>query len=252
MKVSGRCYAVLGLAYLPPWSVNAGFIAGDHTTLIIDTSGTARSAATIHGYASSVRPRLGAANALVVINTEKHFDHIGGNGFFRELGIDVLGHPQISRTDAEFEGEIEELNEAIPNEMRRSRREAEFFFTGTTIANPNKPVADGATLALGGVTAEIFYTPGHTETNLSVWVPQEGTLYSGDCLISGYLANLDAGGPEDWRVWLESLDRIEKLEPRHVVAGHGPVLSGAAIGEAFATVRRTLEEALEVGHSPTA
>src|SRR5579864_3208595 len=98
MRVSNRCYAVTGLGYVTPWCVNAGFIAGEDVTLVVDTGANAMAAASLHGYASSVRP----SNQLRVINTEKHFDHIGGNGFFRNRGIDVWGHRDIQRTKEEF------------------------------------------------------------------------------------------------------------------------------------------------------
>ena len=77
MRLSNRCYAVTGLAYSAPWCVNAGFIAGDKITLVVDTGANALAAQSIHGYASAARP----SNQLRVINTEKHFDHIGGNSF---------------------------------------------------------------------------------------------------------------------------------------------------------------------------
>ena len=51
-----------------------------HTTLIVDAAANALAAATIHGYATIARP----GNRLGVIDTEKHFDHIGGNAYFRE------------------------------------------------------------------------------------------------------------------------------------------------------------------------
>ena len=44
MRLSNRCFAVTGLCYLPPWSVNAGFVTGDETTLIIDTGANAAAA----------------------------------------------------------------------------------------------------------------------------------------------------------------------------------------------------------------
>ena len=50
-------------------------MVGQHTTLIVDTAANALAAATIHGYATIARP----GNRLVVIDTEKHFDHIGGD-----------------------------------------------------------------------------------------------------------------------------------------------------------------------------
>lgn len=44
-------------------------------TLIVDTGGNTLAAQTIHGYGCAARP----ANKLRAINTEKHFDHIGGD-----------------------------------------------------------------------------------------------------------------------------------------------------------------------------
>ena len=37
MKLTRRCHAALGLACIPPWTVNAGLVAGDRRTLIVDT-----------------------------------------------------------------------------------------------------------------------------------------------------------------------------------------------------------------------
>jgi len=248
MRLSNRCYAVTGLGYAPPWSVNAGFVAGDHVTLVVDTGGNTLAAQTICGYASAVRP----GNQLRVINTEKHFDHIGGNSFFLERGIDVWGHAGIARTAGEFQEEIAEFNAAIPNAARRERGEAAAFFHQTRLANPNRQIDEDTHFDLGGCTAEILLTPGHTPTNLSVWVPDDGVLLTGDCLIREYLPNLDAGTPADWQVWLESLARIEALKPAIVVAGHGPVARGDDVPRVFETVRRVLRESIERGGSPTA
>jgi len=248
MRLSARCFAVTGLAYLPPWSVNAGIVAGEHTTLIVDTGANALAAATIHGYASAVRP----ANKLLVIDTERHFDHIGGNGYFRERGIDVYGHASIDRTEDEFRAEAAEFNAAIPDRARRGWGEAEVFYRGTVLANPNRPLRAGATLDLGDCSAEILLTPGHTPSNLSVYVPGDGVLFCGDCLTNGYVPNLDCGAKPDWQLWLESLDRLSRLDMRAIVPGHGPVATGAAIAELIDSVRRVLERAIAIGISPTA
>jgi glyoxylase-like metal-dependent hydrolase (beta-lactamase superfamily II) len=247
MRLSNRCYAVTGLGYSAPWCVNAGFVAGDNLTLVVDTGGNELAAQTIHGYASAVRQ----ANPLRAINTEKHFDHIGGNGFFREQGIDVWGHAGIARTADEFQAEIAEFNAAIPNAARRARGEATAFFHGTHVVNPNRPIHEATRFDLGGCTAEILLTPGHTTTNLSVWVPEDGVLFSGDCLIGEYLPNLDAGTPADWHVWLASLARLEALNPAIVVPGHGPVARGDEVQVIVDAVRRVLKESIARGCSPT-
>ena len=136
MRLSRRCYAATGLAYAPPWCVNAGIVAGDSETLVIDTGGNALAAQTVHGYATAIRPE----NRLRVLNCEKHFDHIGGNSFFREQGLDIWGHRGIARAAADFETERAEFNDAIPNPRRRAAGESAAFFHGTELANPNCPI----------------------------------------------------------------------------------------------------------------
>lgn len=247
MRISEHCYAITGLGYSPPWSVNAGFIAGSRLTLIVDTGANTLAAQTIHGYASSAKP----GNRLQVINTEKHFDHIGGNGFFRELGIDVFGHVGIQRTAEQFQAEIAQFNDVIADPARRALSEAKVFFHKTSVTNPNRPIDQDTILDLGGCSAEILLTPGHTSTNLSVWIPEDRVLFSGDCLIVGYLPNLDAGTIDDWKLWLESLDRVQALNPAIVVAGHGPPARGEQVKNVIETVRRVLQESIAHGHSPT-
>jgi glyoxylase-like metal-dependent hydrolase (beta-lactamase superfamily II) len=247
MRVSNRCYAVTGLGYMAPWCVNAGFVAGDDLTLVVDTGASALAAASIHGYASAVRP----SSQMRVINTEKHFDHIGGNSFFRDRGIDIWGHSGLHRTAAEFEAEIAEFNTDISNAARRERGEASCFYAGTRLANPNHPISQDTSFELGDCAVEILLTPGHTSTNLSVWVPDDGVIFTGDCLINGYLPNLDAGTPDDWMTWLNSLDRIAALEAQTVIAGHGPVAQGSDVPRIVETVRQVLEESIARGASPT-
>lgn len=247
MRLSEHCYAVTGLGYVPPWSVNAGFIAGRDTTLIVDTGACALAAQTIHGYASAVRPD----NRIVVLDTERHFDHIGGNSYFRDRGIDVHGHTELRRSEDQFRAELEEFNSLITNPTRQGRREAGAFYAGTRFENPNCPISEDTSMDLGDCAAEIILTPGHTPTNLSVWVPSDGVLYCADCLTNRYLPNLDAGTVSDWRQWLRSLDRLERLKPGILVPGHGPVAMADEISRLIDSARAILEQAIADGFSPT-
>jgi glyoxylase-like metal-dependent hydrolase (beta-lactamase superfamily II) len=95
-------------------------------------------------------------NRLRVINTEKYFDHIGGNGYFRTLGIDVWGHSGIMRTHEEFQAEIAEFNDTIANPARRANFEARAFFHETTLSMPNRPIQDELTFDLGDLNVEIL------------------------------------------------------------------------------------------------
>jgi glyoxylase-like metal-dependent hydrolase (beta-lactamase superfamily II) len=186
MRFSDHCYAATGFAYVPPWSVNAGFVIGERETLVVDAGPSPAAAETILGYATSARP----GNLLRLVNTERHLDHVIGNAVFLERGIDVYGHAAIART-----------------------------------------VDD-----LGGVHAQIIFTPGHTPTNLCVFVPEDLVLFCGDCLVPGYQPNLGSGGRSERRQWLASLDRIATLAPTVAVPGDGRVLRSSE--EIAAEIRR--------------
>ncbi|MBN3823777.1 MBL fold metallo-hydrolase [Burkholderia sp. Ac-20384] len=66
---------------------------------------------------------------------------------------------------------------------------------------------------------------GHTDTDntTALHVPSIGLVVSGDAIYNNthpYLAESDADGR---RAWLAAIDKIEALNPKAVVAGHGPL-----------------------------
>lgn len=247
MKLSESCYTLTGLACEPPWTVNAGFIAGPERTLIIDTGSNTLAAQTIYGYASAVRPQ----NRLMVLNTEKHLDHINGNAFFRDKGIDVYGHAGIARRKEDLLANIEDYNACITNPYRREQAEGRVFYANTRIANPNKPLSAETRLDLGGCEVQVVFTPGHTPTNISVFLAEEGVLYCGDCIVSGYIPNLEGGSLDAWFRWLDSLNKIEALAPKIIMPGHGEVLRGEAIKAEIERLRQVLNTALHENVAPT-
>ncbi len=248
MQLSPTSYAVTGLGAIPPWVVNAGFVVGQEKTIIIDTGMNLLAGQTIYGYASAVR----ADNEMIVVNCEPHFDHIGGNGFFRSRGIDIYGHPDIQRTHPQFQGEKDEYNQSILNATRQKKQETDAFFLDTAVTNPNCPLKPGDSFDLGGVIVEILATPGHTPINCSVYNPTDQVLFCADCIVTHYIPNLEAGTANDWQAWLKSLDLIEALAPQIIVPGHGNVITGGAIAQEIERMRHIISEALEQGRAPTA
>lgn len=248
MKISSHCYMISGLGVEPPWAVNSGFITGDHTTLIVDTGSTYASAQTIYGYAVCAAP----GNKLVVVNTEPHFDHMGGNSFFQDMDIDLWAHPDIDRCQKEFEQTKDEFNATILNPIRRERQEADAFFHQTRLANPNKRVTPNHEFDLGGLTISLVETPGHTPFNISVFVRDDRVLYCGDAIVTGYLPNLEAGHVSDWQTWMRSIGTLELLQPDILVPGHGVHISGTGhIHKELNRVKQILEQAVREGKAPT-
>lgn len=249
MKLSKKCYAVTGLYYQIPWSVNAGFIVGSDKTLIIDSGSNYISAQTIHGYAETTRPD----NEIILINTEKHLDHIGGNGFFSERLMHIYGHALINRNQAELTNSILEMNELITNSVRHNHNEAFVPFADTIIFNPDIKFDQEIEIDLGDTTIQVLFTMGHTDTNISVYCEQEKILYAGDCIINGLIPNLENGNASDWSIWLASLDKIKSLDLDIIVPGHGNIISGKEnITNEINRIKNIISHAIDNNMAPTA
>lgn len=240
MRLTSHCYAVTGLACDPPWTVNAGFVVGDSTTLVVDTGSNALAAATIYGYALGIRP----TNRLIAINTEHHFEHLGGNSYFRQRGVDIYGHLTVQLNAGAFDTWQQRIEQSIIEPMRRRAGEAQLFFDGTTAEPPNVAITSEGKFDLGGLEARVLLTPGHTPASLSVLVPSEGILYASASIVTGYIPVLEEGEAADWKVWLDSMDRFQELAPKIVVPGHGPVLEGDAIPREMNRIRGVLQDAI--------
>ena len=247
MKISDNCYVIYGLSTIPPWMVNSGFIVGREKTLVVDCGGNYLSAKTIYGYAKNIK----ADNKLIAINTEPHFDHIGGNCFFREMGIDIYGHIGINRTNEEFENVKKEYSQSITNKLRREEKEEEIFFYNTSVMNPNKKITSDFTLDLGELVVEIILTPGHTKMNLSVYVTKDNILYCGDSIVTDYIPNMQDGDKYDWENWLISIGRLSQISPSIIVPGHGEILSGKQIDNEIARMIVHINETILRGTAPT-
>ncbi|NLT52502.1 MAG: MBL fold metallo-hydrolase [Ignavibacteria bacterium] len=220
MKISENCYAVTGLGFTPPWFVNAGIIKGKDKTIIVDSGGNYSAAQTIYGYASAVS----RTQKFVVINTEPHFDHILGNCFFSERNIPIYAHPLVYRKEEDFICQKKEMNDSITEIVRKKANEEESFFSKTYLKNPDFKLQDNQEIDLGNSRVKIFFTPGHTKANISVFHTSEKVLFTGDCIVNNYLPNTGAANKEDLKIWNESLKFIKFLNPEIIVPGHGGVI----------------------------
>jgi len=101
----------------------------------------------------------------------------------------------------------------------------------------------------------VIHTPGHSPGHISLYLPLNTTLVAGDAVtttksesvisIIGYLKEL-SGPPKyittDWKAAAESVRRLAELEPRIVASGHGPVMRGRELQEAFQNLAINFEK----------
>jgi glyoxylase-like metal-dependent hydrolase (beta-lactamase superfamily II) len=176
---------------------------------------------------------------LVISHT--HIDHYGMAGrFVEETGcefwahraadkdIELYQHPEerVRRltelfTDHGVAGdEIEELTQF--EDWRR-------FISKDVV--PTHHVEDGDAISVGGRDWQVVYTPGHSENHICLWSPADRLLISGDHLLPTITPHIDYeryGEKDPLGDFLESLTKVEKLDPAISLPGHGgPFEEGA-------------------------
>ena len=102
------------------------------------------------------------------------------------------------------------------------------FLTG--IVEPTRPLHDGEELRTAGRKWTIVHTPGHSNSHVCLWSPDDALLISGDHLLGTITPHIDYHGDGDpLGDFLESLRKIEGLAPELVLPGHGrPFSDGGA------------------------
>jgi hydroxyacylglutathione hydrolase len=105
-----------------------------------------------------------------------------------------------------------------------------FLATGAWPGEPyepphgNRDLVGGEVLRLpDGVRVEVLSTPGHTPGEVSLYLPEEGVLFSGDTLFRGAIGRTDFPGG-DGATLMRSLREVLLALPdeTRVLSGHGP------------------------------
>ena len=112
------------------------------------------------------------------------------------------------------------------------------------LTRPTETFEQDLQLDLGNRVIELqFLGRGHTSGDLVVWLPEERICFAGDlveAMAAPYMGDAHIG---DWRG--ETLDRVTALNAEQMIGGRGPVVRGAAVGQAIADTRAFLSAVLD-------
>jgi glyoxylase-like metal-dependent hydrolase (beta-lactamase superfamily II) len=142
--------------------------------------------------------------------THGHADHWYGAGELvaRFPGARVVATPPV----------LEYIHQAAEVEAQQW---AAMF--GDRVAKPTavpEPL-DGLSLDLEGYELQIVEVgQGDIRPSTVVHIPAIETVVAGDVVYNQIHAMLGLSGPSGWERWLQSLDAIEKLDPKMIVCGH--------------------------------
>lgn len=153
---------------------------------------------------------------LIIVNTHGHSDHIYGNIYFKEVYI----HPKdIELAKKEFEDP--RFRAAVES---HGLKPAEF-----------REVGEGDLFDLGGLTLEVYETPGHTPGSIVLLDRADHILFTGDTIIEQTWMQLEESMPME--TLLKSLNKIQKFRNQfdYVLTGHSRQIEDALLCEAHRT-----------------
>jgi len=202
---------------------NPSYVVTSDGVVVIDTPQLPTKAVAMRAEAESHGP------IRYLINTEHHVDHIFGNYYFKGAGT-VVHHQGVYDNFMVVGPELDPFAyaaEALPTDDPEGA--AIFPDRDVYYADPNKGqivFTGNVTLRVGGHTFELIHTPGHTPGQVAVHVPEERAVFTGDTIFNQCQTWLMTSNVDQW---LDALETIRTIDVDHLIPGHGPVTTKAAL-----------------------
>ena len=159
-----------------------------------------------------------------LINTEPHIDHIFGNHWFAGE-CPVIAHENLAAAfwkippafnQTPYDYSVDVIKRQDPEALPLMPAEKDYILNTPTVT-----FSDKLFFTLGGREFQCYYTPGHSNANVSVFIPEDRVVFVGDTVFSQCQIWLHT---VDFVALFKSLNFLSKLEADCIVPGHGPVI----------------------------
>ena len=247
IQVGENVYCAVGYALS-----NVIMVAVDGGKVIVDTTESVAAAEEVRAVLDARVP----GPVLGVIYTHSHPDHVLGTTVFHTQGTEIWAHELF----------VEEIRTQMGTLSRTYRRRAAKQFgdclaPGRAVATgigpglrldrekvppllfPTQTFRDRTEFEIGGEVFQLEAAPGETRDHLFVYLPRSKTILSGDNIYQAFPNVYAIRGvtPRPVLHWLQSIDRLRRLEAEYLVPGHtDPIIGRARIQEILTSYRDAL------------
>ncbi len=144
-----------------------------------------------------------------IINTHCHYDHVGGSLSFKNwLKAEIM----MYENDAYA---VENCTDATVDRIFRKKLKS---------IKVDKLLKNNETIKTEHLSLKILHTPGHTSGSICIYEEDSKTLITGDTLFENTCGRYDFP-TGDKKEMIKTLNKISKLNPSHVLPGHGNIKS---------------------------
>ena len=206
---------------------NAGFVVTPDGVVVFDALGTPSLGWNLLQAIRKITDKPVRYNVV----SHYHADHIYGLQAFKDHSASVI----IAQQRATEYREDEQTSGERADQRLDQRRAAlaPWVDANTRVVPPDITFAEKATLYLGGKRFVLLYAgPAHSASDSMMFVEPDGVLFAGDVVQNSRIPFMNADDV-DTANWLRSLDEVEKLEPKFIIAGHGKPSTNAKDAIAF-------------------
>jgi glyoxylase-like metal-dependent hydrolase (beta-lactamase superfamily II) len=201
-----------------PLTINICVIRDRDRLVVVDSRGSATEGAQLAADLTWFAP----ARVQALINTHAHFDHAFGNqhfGYGSATAVPIYGHHLLPAHLDQYEGpRLEAWRSGSGNEPTRD-------WDDVVITPPTHLVRTRQRYRLGDRRLELIpLSPGHTDTDLVVHVPDADTWVVGDVIEASGPPMFGSGCyPLEFPASLRGL--LSEISPADtIVPGHGPLV----------------------------
>jgi ribonuclease/clavin/mitogillin len=176
-------------------------------------------------------PSAGSGQALRlahIIVTHHHIDHCGGAHALRQAtGARICLHPTEARLLADWRAAAPQDMD-IPAEPQTLAERLGAWRRATAQTTADCLVQGGDTIQVGSVTIEVIDTPGHTLGSISLFLREEGVLFTGDTVLGLGTVAIIPPPHGDMALYMQSLERLKGYQAALLCPGHGPPVRDVA------------------------